>query len=367
MRIYLYSSLSITLYIVISVFYKFDLNTAWTLVGLLSATFLLAEILFSSIHEIVGVSYLFFSWVSIYKFLFAQKNFPGFPLEAVVGFESLVAQSFIYLTLLVVIGLKLKKNFIQLFIFLVTIDALVVLAKAVFRIHPWFMLNNPAIDAAFIGIMLPFVFKKSKPLALLCIASLISTITSTAFLALFVNIAGFMFYNVPYIAPKRKLMIRYVAPVILFFVPITGIYLNGQDEFGKLVFFNSSGRYEIWNMAMSYFATSVNKIMGAGLGTFYIFGPALQMTDAIKKGLGGMPGFFWMHNDWLQVLFESGIVGFFLLLMTYLTALAKSFKKPEIFVSLCVYGSVSMLQMPLRWFPLSLLGVYLIKYSFKAS
>ncbi len=75
--------------------------------------------------------------------------------------------------------------------------------------------------------------------------------------------------------------------------------------------------------------------------------------------------FVWMHNDWLQILFELGIIGLAAAIIFYICLIKHSWnKKNYLFPIVCTYGFISLTQMPLRVFVFQLLGACLIMMAF---
>ena len=70
--------------------------------------------------------------------------------------------------------------------------------------------------------------------------------------------------------------------------------------------------------------------------------------------------FFWLHNDWLQILFEQGPVGLVSVLVLSLYALKKSFRRPYLFGAGCAYCAVMLGNYPLRMALPSFIGVFLL-------
>lgn len=77
--------------------------------------------------------------------------------------------------------------------------------------------------------------------------------------------------------------------------------------------FNSNGRVPVWRDAF-YFWEQFSPWLGTGLGTYTVIGPFLSIP---KYGIG----FIWMHSDWLQILFETGIPGLILVGLAYCNTL----------------------------------------------
>lgn len=67
-------------------------------------------------------------------------------------------------------------------------------------------------------------------------------------------------------------------------------------------------RIAAWEMFMGFWRTNVNMVWGSGTGSFFQWGVIVQRIENFQ------PKFLWlwMHSDWLQLIFENGIVGMIL-------------------------------------------------------
>lgn len=85
----------------------------------------------------------------------------------------------------------------------------------------------------------------------------------------------------------------------------------------------------------------MKKIIGTGSGTFEWFGPIIERRAS--------NAYNFLHNEYLQILFEQGFVGIIIFMILLILVLKKSFKTPWLFGTICAI-SVSMLtQFPLRF------------------
>lgn len=125
---------------------------------------------------------------------------------------------------------------------------------------------------------------------------------------------------------------------------------------------NGSGRYEVWTLTWDFFWKESNIWTGTGLGSFQVLGQALQERWYISQGIteGGFAAFFWVHNDWLQTLLETGIPGFVLALLVFIQGLWALRRSPQYMISLLTFGTVNFIQMGLRWWLFTAFGAYLI-------
>ncbi len=121
------------------------------------------------------------------------------------------------------------------------------------------------------------------------------------------------------------------------------------------------GRLNAWLATASFWTARGHWLVGEGLGSFAVLGPEITHSD--KNGL-----FIWLHSDWLQGLFEGGIL--MVLAMAFCFARAIRYVRFEnsrqTAASLTAYGLWATVQMPLHFLLSALLGGVLIRraYSF---
>lgn len=84
-------------------------------------------------------------------------------------------------------------------------------------------------------------------------------------------------------------------------------------SYGPNAFVHDS-RDEMWHHFFSWFALNVDVFWGAGLGSFEWLGPLMD-PGPNQRNLGY--GYYVMHNDWLQIFFEMGIIGTVLAIVGY--------------------------------------------------
>lgn len=226
----------------------------------------------------------------------------------------------------------------------VYVNSLLVLAQ--FLIHRCAVdnscggLGNPSIIVGASVCALPVIskdLKNSWPIILLVGLAVLASKSSVA-LGLFAAFLLFSFmgrFTVLAIAAS-------IAPLIV-----------GYFILGKEVLFSSSDRFMLWEYMMERWNVWWNYAYGTGFGTYHVMSINLQNCEELARNAGLVmqemtgcgtvaPGSHWnaMHNDWLQMIFEGGIVGAFLMVATYLTALYKVVCEGrwELAVSIILFG-----------------------------
>lgn len=186
-------------------------------------------------------------------------------------------------------------------------------------------LGNPSLNAGMMAVCLPIVFEvlKNPYKWLVFIATLAAIALGRANSGIFL-VAAFLLIHLTF---TRHWRILAIVPVVAF----CGWFFLGPK------FMSSGDRFMMWKFFMSKWAT--NPLLwgaGSGFGTFGVFSVNLQRTFDVRAGVWWL----WMHNDWLQGVFEVGIIGGLLMIWTYTAALIGLFRRqllPEM-QALILYG-----------------------------
>ena len=126
---------------------------------------------------------------------------------------------------------------------------------------------------------------------------------------------------------------------------------------------SSNSRFTAWRVAMSWWQDHANPWLGSGSGTFVSIGPDLtngRHPDAFPAK------WMWLHSDWLQILFEQGILGLCLATAVFVTALRRFYhaQNQAGFYALIACGAFAAANMPLRYPLTALLCAFLVVWAF---
>lgn len=253
-------------------------------------------------------------------------------------FERLIAQIFLFLVL-ITLTLNLKEmEFIEK-IFVLSAVGYAILTiyscikfKNIRYIHSNILLFNTEIDPNFIGI--PFVAassiildklltKKKKIISFSMYFILIIAIVYTASRS---NLMCLIFSNILIILKflrkkETSLKARFFWISLFIIVAIFGIRfisINYSDQWSRMIEFgenSDNGRFDLWKQSFLYFLDS--PLWGNGLG---------YMVSEYGKAT---------HNTYIQLLCETGIVGF-LLFTSIILIILKKLKKNEIYLILFI-------------------------------
>lgn len=351
-----------------------DLSRFETYIGLSLLSLFMAWKLYKRFHWSVGLAFAYFSVYNFTRTTYALLFWKGLELPDMIAFEATVTDAQIFMLLIAAFFLLTScsrvfhQHMEDFFITLGLVDSIVMLGKF-FYYHvndqsdlsktPYFLLNNSALDSAFISCVLYFVIQQRLwLLAIPFIGACLISNTSTGILGL--GLGFFIYYGInAYYTKSWRLL--------LLFTPIPVLIASVGYWMQKEVLFNSSGRTSIWKMSWEFWRQNFTALFGAGMGTYLVWGPSIQVNNALTHGAKEgtvITSFPTMHNDWFQILFETGVIGLVLAIAVWAFALFKARHKPAIFTSLVVFGATAFIQMNLRWFIFAFFGAWLLSRAF---
>lgn len=356
----LFSKLFVLIWLLVLCYSGIDSFHIQTLLGYITCLSFISYYVYKKTNSLIGFSFAYFSMISLPRMVDPMLFFSNYDDKGIITFQAILGQGVLYFILVSLFTLYAhnKVNFRNTFLTFAAVDSIVMLAKFFSGHEPYFLFNNPAIDASFLACCLPMTFSKYKarmPMCLLLITACFITFTSSSILG--ISTAIFFFFISEYKFKLKYLLIFGLYPI---FFGIVGYF----TQLNQL--WNSSGRAHVWEISFNYWRQAVDTYIGAGTGTFAVYGPTLQVIEAIKNKVAGVDGFFWAHNDWYQILFENGLVGIILALMVFSQAVWRIRYRPMIFSMLLTFGALAFIQMPLRHIIFTVFGAWLLLESLKA-
>lgn len=180
------------------------------------------------------------------------------------------------------------------------------------------LMSASSVDAGLFG-MSWLLFPWPIGLFLVVVAAYLKGVTGI--LAAFVSL-------VVYLSAHRKWLL------VLLGLPVLGIHQ-----------FLGTIRWTMWTTYFDWWTHHCNPIVGCGTGVFYWQGPNITI-----------PGFelehyFWMHNDFLQILFEQGALGL-IIAISFLTHWFIKNKDPKFRGVLAGFCIFMLFYSPLRLVPI---------------
>jgi len=120
--------------------------------------------------------------------------------------------------------------------------------------------------------------------------------------------------------------------------------------------FHSSSRDIIYELSMKWWDQNANVWVGLGPGTTTILLPYIQkINDWSESYL-----YIYMHSDWLQILFEHGVLGLISALGLFFYLIHRSRHNPYLTLSIVTYGIFMICNFPMRLPLTALLGAVLV-------
>lgn len=341
--------------------------------GLVLASIAVSYFLYKKFNWLVGIIYFYYCMNTMPRTVFPALAWPNAVQDptVMVGFQSLNEEAFIYFTMILFSFYFLKEKFLPMvenfFLSLAIMDAVVLNSKFIYltltehKINDlwyYFVMNNASIDATFLACVIPLWLAR-RDNSILWKLVLLALVLPCFFTFSASGIAGLGLAISMYYWSANKFSIKST----IIGAGISGAVASIGYVMQKEALTAGSGRTHIWKLALKYFFQNDSKLFGTGIGTYHMYGPALQMNEALDTGKDMIDGFFWAHNDWLQVMFESGFIGLFLALVFFIYIVVKARKIPKLFAGLVVFGTLAFVQMPLRQFVLTIIGAFLATWA----
>ncbi len=224
-------------------------------------------------------------------------------------------------------------------------------------------LSNQGVNGSFIVCCLPFaveyvsyIKRQSKHLDKWVLAVLMLSFTacllSASSIVYGVMIVGLISWFIGSSGISGRVIVNAFA--VCGLVLLCGLWVEGEQ------LFNSRGRFQVYGLFLNYWYDHLPRAFGSGLSTFPVFSPDIQIVNKflVKEGVGHF--FTFMHSDWLQTLFETGIIGFVLSVWLYLWTLAEFYRRKDraAFASFASIGGAMLFNFPVRYF----LGAFLLAF-----
>lgn len=215
------------------------------------------------------------------------------------------------------------------------------------------LINYASLNGCLIATTIPFVFLLPKyfwPLIIASIYAVVLSKSSVPYGVLALTLTG-LFY-------KRIFTKKVVYALIIFGLVIgVGLVFEGSR------LFDSAERFNAYRLFMKTWADLPNPMIyfGTGPGTFMVLGPEIQIKN--KFMVNDRHIFLWtaMHCDYLQVLFETGIIGLGLFCLLGYRALKYHYENCVYkFSATLGYLGMMLFNYPLRYYLTLSLGVVLL-------
>lgn len=292
--------------------------------------------LYKKFGSLITILFLF---CSISSLVYFQTNIPFYDPDTFLMFRINVTASetfgkIMIMALLALFWDKWRPYSFRIIELLTLGNALLVAIKG------WGIFNASSLDAAMLACAMPMIIFRDDPYKyenriyglltrfLPLIAIYRTGHSATAYFVMIGCVLAFVL--------KTKYWEAVVLGALVFFI---GLWVNGLE------FFSSSLRVQYWTEVFNWWWPNMNHWIGTGLGTFEILGPISQMSSTGRNdGL-----LLWMHNDYLQMLYEGGYLGLFIGLITWAWIGFKSFKNLWTFMTFAGFSVCMLTYYPLHF------------------
>ena len=246
--------------------------------------------------------------------------------------------------------------------------------SAILRLNPFYcggIFGNASINSTFIACTFPlFAFNERREdmeklmssiggMVAFCIVAAIPMLAvalSGSSMGVGVMVVAF----VSYLFSLKTSHITNASIRIASVIVVSSIGLTiGYLMFGENLF-DASGRFYILPIGWDWLMTYGSWALGEGQGASQLIVPLIQKLSGPPRSY-----FYFFHNDWFQILFELGVVGFVLFSIMSVFVAIRSFDRPWLFSAVCAYGAAMAGNFPLHVASFAVLGVFLILRAFR--
>lgn len=215
------------------------------------------------------------------------------------------------------------------------------------------LFNADSMDATFIAMTIPMsLYINNKHLGLKWRILVSAIPILTVFRAVSIGAGG----STPVFVLATQVASYLVATRHSYFILPTFASLFGFGYWARgEAIYSSPDRISNWKLFMSWWWENANIYLGSGSGTFQWLGPAIQnRADNL---------YVWMHNDFMQIAFEQGLLGIALAVALLVTCLRRAWERPWLVASIGGVCFSMLTQFPLRFAASQLFLLLLIRLS----
>lgn len=262
-------------------------------------------------------------WAYVLVYSLVLFEFP-YPFYGVMSrsFGVTAAQVFVEVIFIPIAAICYSRQILKCLPLVVILEALSVM------IFGYGLMKAPSFDNAFIALCFPFVPWWA------ILPGLVSILTHHGGTAIMI-VASQLFASG---IVKRKWKTIVFTGALALVVPI---------ELTHDIMWGSDSRIQAWKSFMSYWAKTPNRVaFGTGPGSFIWHGLA---ASGFKS-----PVFMALHSDWLQIVFETGLIGFVLAVGVTTEAFLRVRKSKKLLAALFGAVTFGLTYHPLRFFPSAL-------------
>ncbi len=164
--------------------------------------------------------------------------------------------------------------------------------------------------------------------------------TRSALLGLFISVAIFLVMNLKWKLSNLKYIAftLFAVVAVYFFTPVNFLVHATFNDGNNVVDTSSLGRLLIWHSAWNYFINTdlLHKFFGAGFGCFFLIPQNYVVFDGLRHSFGA-------HNNYLNVLCETGLTGLVSFIIFFILTLRVLYKRKHPLALAFFYATIAML------------------------
>lgn len=298
-------------------------------------------------HWSVALCFLTTALLSIYTFSMPGNQYARFSKIDRIVISNLSLNAYLTMTLFMIVFLAFKRKhwlaFTKAIGVVCAVEIIFIGGQALCGVTPYLragFFNNASMAGCFVGFAYPFMRElifiqlRNKYIGWAsALAALIAVLLTDSSMALGT-----------YCVTTFVLLLKYrwyKLALALFTIPVVGYLLQGS------ILFDSTGRRAIITMGLDWWWQYGSRWIGQGPGTSAVFLPFLQQHAQGPEYKHAI--FLWFHSDWVQLLFEQGIVGLGVYLVGFLTAVRHALRTSYLIAPLFGVAFCALGNFPVHW------------------
>jgi hypothetical protein len=237
------------------------------------------------------------------------------------------------------------------------------------------ILGNPSISGCFMAFTIPMIWSlietwpgrrnrwKTVCAGVAMLLPILALYPATASQPLGVFLCVFVAFMMR-AGSRRTELLKVAVGACAIIIAIAALVFWASSDPRTNPVFNSSGRFAIWDLYIDWWITYGKIWTGQGTGITRVLLPLIQKSHMSSPM---QPTDWWVfaHSDWLQTLFENGIIGAISAVVMYAYALLKSWRKaPWLFASVVGIGAAACFNFPSHWPMTALAGATVLAMTF---
>lgn len=305
----------------------------------INSTFWLWATFFSGFLAFLFLYQKVSNWLKLFVlWCFVSCFTSGAPYMSFTMFWSLIVCSYYYSFCRQIEDWTLIKKSIQsVFLFIVLLTLMQIFGKDTLLnfglkniTNIFGIIGNKMIASSFVCVLAPFLLFNPLNWIAIALMSFLSG-SSGAVLSVAAGVGAYVWMKF------RKLRIAII--IVVLIVPALFAWRMGDIK----TFTTMAGRLPVYKETIQM---SIKRPLGYGIGTFKLLFQ-VYCSDKIQGELPKKKAWLKTHNDWLQIMFETGFVGF-ILLIGFVISLLRRVKDPVKFAGLVILGTNMTIHFPTR-------------------